>query len=148
MRIPGLFTALLLALIAQAQAAGTPTPMVLEGGRIIDVEQGQSLRSDPAVVFIDTRNPVNYGRRHIAGARLMAYRGGSANRPEFDASLDQFDVRQLPADKQTLIVFYSHGDTGWKSYKAAVTAIRAGYQRVHWMRGGFAAWRARGLPTE
>ena len=139
---------LLLAVILQAQAAGVPTPMILDGGQIIGVEQAQALRADPRVVFIDTRNPVNYGRSHIAGARLMAYRGGSANRPDFDPTLDEFDVSRLPEDKQTVIVFYSHGDTGWKSYKAAVTAISAGYQRIHWMRDGFAVWKERGLPME
>jgi rhodanese-related sulfurtransferase len=45
-------------------------------------------------------------------------------------------------------VFYSDGLTGWKSYKAAVLAVKAGYKNVMYMRGGFAEWEAKGAPVE
>jgi rhodanese-related sulfurtransferase len=66
----------------------------------------------------------------------------------FDASQDAFPLDKLPADKKARIVFYSDGPTGWKSYKAAVLAVKAGYTNVMYMRSGFAEWETRGLPVE
>jgi rhodanese-related sulfurtransferase len=54
----------------------------------------------------------------------------------------------LPADKGASIVFYSDGPSGWKSYKATVLSVGAGYRNVLWMREGFAGWTARNLPVE
>jgi len=60
--------------------------------------------------------------------------------PNFDASQDQFDLSKLPADKNAKIVIYSDGPTGWKSYKAAVMSVNAGYKNVMYFRGGYADW--------
>ncbi len=140
--------ALLIGTNPHANAAGIPTPTTLEGGGIISVEQAQRLAAVGGVLFVDVRNPVNYGRGHVPGARLIAYRGPSENRADFDPSQDRFDMGLLPTDRGAKIIFYSHGDTGWKSYKAAVTAIAAGYRNVHWMRNGFAGWKAQGYAVE
>ncbi len=142
--------ALVLALFTGA-AAGSgealPTPSELEGGRVISVEEGLALYQQGAT-FIDTRNPLNYGRGHVPGARHIGYQANSEKVVGFDASLDTFDLLALPQDKATVLVFYSHGDTGWKSYKAAVQSISAGYSRVYWMRDGWSGWSSAGYPVE
>ena len=45
-------------------------------------------------------------------------------------------------------MFYSDGPTGWKSYKAAVLAVKGGYKNVMYMRGGWDEWSGKGLPVE
>jgi 3-mercaptopyruvate sulfurtransferase SseA len=67
---------------------------------------------------------------------------------DFDRKADIFELDKLPKSKAATVVFYSDGPTGWKSYKAAVLAIGAGYADVRYMRGGFADWTAKGLPVE
>ena len=77
-----------------------------------------------------------------------AYKEKSDFKPDFDVSVDSFEVDKLPADKAAKIVIYSDGPAGWKSYKAAVLAIKAGYKNVFWMREGFAGWTAKSYPVE
>ena len=144
------WASLLAALLFSAllHAGAVPTPTSLDGGRIIDVDEAKGLLDGGEVHFIDTRSALNYGRGHVPGARLIPYGAKSEKRADFDASLDRFPLDRLPTDRDAALIFYSHGDTGWKSYKAAVLAIRAGHARVMWMRSGFAAWTAAGLPSE
>lgn len=132
---------------ALASNPGVPTPTELPGGRIVSLQEVRDL-ADGGARLIDVRSALNYGRGHIPGAVLAPYKGNSANRVDFDPSLDRFSLSALPEKRNTDVLIYSHGDTGWKSYKAAVTAIRSGYTRVHWFRKGLAAWEAVGLPVE
>ncbi|HEY5602686.1 MAG TPA: rhodanese-like domain-containing protein, partial [Gammaproteobacteria bacterium] len=66
----------------------------------------------------------------------------------FDIKQDQFDASKLPGDKTASIVFYSDGPNGWKSYKASVQAINAGYKNVMWYRGGTGEWESKGWKLE
>ncbi len=136
--------------IAPAFAAGDKpdTPTSVKGATVITVDDARALLDKNAATFFDMRNPLNFGKGHLPGATLIAYKEKSAFAPDFDASLDGFDLTRLPADKNTTVILYSDGPKGWKSYKAAVLAGQAGYTRVFWMREGFAVWTARGLPTE
>lgn len=137
-----------LALSGAAMAADEPppTPTNLEGGKVITADEGKKLVDAKSAVFIDTRNVVNFGKGHVPTAIAAAYKEKSEKVAGFDASLDQFDMTKLPAQKSAQIVFYSDGPTGWKSYKAAVLAIKGGYKNVMYMRGGFAEWLAKGYP--
>ena len=115
---------------------------ICRGGKILTAAQAKDLVGKAH--FFDMRRAANYGRGHIPGAVALPYDQKSTLSVDFDASLDRFDLAQLPADKGAAVVFYSDGPTGWKSYKAAVLAIRAGYTNVMWFRGGTAEWRAAG----
>lgn len=133
--------ALLLLLLPQLVIAANPTPENLPGGRIIDFQRMAQLQKNGDAVFVDVRNPVNYGRGHIPSAKLIPYSGKSSNSVAFEQKQDRFDLSALPADKQATLVFYSHGITGWKSYKAAMSAISNGYQQVAWYRAGLSDWK-------
>ena len=126
---------------------GIPTPETLTGGTIILPTEAKTLLDNKEGHFFDVRNPINFGRGHVAGASVLPYSGKSKKIVDFDASLDKFDVTQLPTNKNAVIVIYSHGITGWKSYKAAVSAIRAGYKDVRWMRQGYGKWLKMKYPT-
>jgi len=140
-------TAIALASSALAQVQ-LPTPTKLAGGKIITVDEGQQLASKKAAFFIDTRNPVNFGKGHVPGANAIPYKSGSDDVENFDAGKDKFDLSKLPTDKAKALVFYSDGPTGWKSYKAAVWAIKDGYKNVNYMRDGWSEWMKKGFPVE
>lgn len=139
------FLALILAFASSAFAADDPeTPKSLAGGKIVSAAEAKALGGKAA--FFDMRKAVSYGKGHLPGAQPLPYDQKSDKSEKFDATLDKFDMSQLPTDKSAPVVFYSDGPTGWKSYKAAVIAIRNGYTNVSWFRGGTAEWEAAGFP--
>ncbi len=148
--IPSLVTLLLLLLSFQAAwaKAKIPTPAELPGGKLVSVDESQVLVEQKNTVFFDTRSALNYGKGHIPGAAALPYFEKSAKAVDFDPAGDHVDLSRLPADKSATLVFYSHGETGWKSYKAAVLAIRTGYTDVRWFRSGFSSWLEKGLSAE
>jgi rhodanese-related sulfurtransferase len=140
-----LAAALMLMLCAPAIAADKPdTPTTVSGFAIVTPEEARALVGKAS--FFDMRSAINYGKGHIQGAKALPYGEKSGFTPDFDGSKDKFDTSKLPADKNATIVFYSDGPKGWKSYKAAVLASKAGYKNVKWMRAGTAGWQAKGLP--
>lgn len=136
----------LAAALALPAAAESQTPATAPGVQVITAEQARALVGRAA--FFDVRTRMNYGKGHIQGAVSLPYLQRSEERPDFDPSGDRFDLGRLPADKAAPVVFYSDGPTGWKSYKAAVLAGRAGHRDVRWMREGMSGWVARGLALE
>jgi rhodanese-related sulfurtransferase len=124
------------------------TPNSLPGGKVISVEDAKKLVDSKGAIFLDTRSVINFGKGHIPGATSVSYKEKSDFKVDFDASQDQLNLSKLPADKAAKLVFYSDGPKGWKSYKAAVVAIKSGYKSVMWMRDGSGAWIAKGYPTE
>lgn len=124
------------------------TPKSVAGGKVIGVAEAKALAAARSAVFIDTRSAVNYGKGRVPGAITAAYKEKSDPVENFDSSKDEFDFSKLPADKNARVVIYSDGPTGWKSYKAAVLAVKAGYRNVSYMRGGMSEWEAAGNPIE
>lgn len=124
------------------------TPSQVSGARVISVEEGRKLLDGKVATFIDTRSVVNFGKGHVPGALTAAYKEKSDKVEAFDAGVDSFELDKLPKDKGAAVVIYSDGPTGWKSYKATVLAVKAGWKNVHYMRGGFADWQAKGAPVE
>jgi rhodanese-related sulfurtransferase len=84
----------------------------------------------------------------VPGALLVPYGEKSAKEADFDRSQDQFDVAKLGPDRNASLIFYCNGAECWKSYKASVAAIQAGYKKVHWFRGGWPEWRSSGLKVD
>ena len=128
--------------------ASVETPTAVPGIKVISVDEGKTLAGAKSAAFFDTRNAMNFGKGHVPGAVSASYKEKSDKVADFDASKDDFDLSKLPADKNAKLVFYSDGPTGWKSYKAAVLAAKAGYKNVMYMRSGFADLEAKGLPVE
>jgi rhodanese-related sulfurtransferase len=136
------FAALLTSLPGLTLALDKPdTPTTLKGGTVIDLPALRSLLSSGKAVLVDTRSPLNFGKGHVPGALSVGYKELSAYSETFDASVDSFDMQRLPQDKDTPLVFYSDGPSGWKSYKAAVISVTQGYRRVHYFRAGWPAWQ-------
>lgn len=145
--VPAMIAALAFA-AAPALANKPETPTSIAGAKVVSVDEARAMATGKAAVFIDTRNAMNFGKGHVPGAMTASYKEKSEPVENFDASQDSFTMEKLPADKSAKVVFYSDGPTGWKSYKAAVLAVKAGYRNVMYMRGGFAEWEAKGAPVE
>ena len=123
------------------------TPASLPGVKSVGAEEVKKML-DAGVPVIDTRVAAEYAEKTIKGAKSVPYKEKSAKEPGFDASQDQFDLAKLPADKAAPLVFFCNSGECWKSYKASVVAHKAGYTKIHWFRGGFPEWSAKGLPTQ
>lgn len=137
--------ALAMMICAPVVAADKPdTPATVSGFAIVSPEEARALIGK--ATFYDMRSAINFGKGHIQGAKALPYGEKSGFTPDFDGSVDKLDMSKLPADKNATIVFYSDGPKGWKSYKAAVLATKAGYKNVKWLRTGTEGWQAKGLP--
>lgn len=145
---------LLLSLFAAVPAAlaaddnKPETPKTLEGVKVITATEAKTMIDGKEAKFFDMRSAINYGKGHLPGATPLPYKENSEYAASFDASKDTFDLSKLPADKKTPIVFYSDGPTGWKSYKAAALARKAGYKKVMWLREGTKGWEAKKFPLQ
>jgi rhodanese-related sulfurtransferase/ABC-type phosphate/phosphonate transport system substrate-binding protein len=116
------------------------TPRELPGAGVIDAAAVAELMRAGAV-YVDTRTDAEFKAGHVPQARLVPYVEKSAKDTDYDARLDSFDLAKLPQDKAAPIIFACNGPECWKSYKASHAAVKAGYTRVHWFRGGFPEWR-------
>jgi rhodanese-related sulfurtransferase/ABC-type phosphate/phosphonate transport system substrate-binding protein len=123
------------------------TPRVLPGTEVVGAPQAKQLMAR-GVALLDTRVATEYVAGRPAGAVSLPYAEHSAKETDFDPIKDQFDLAKLPADKNQEIMFSCGGPECWKSYKAAVLAIKAGHKRIYWFRGGIKEWMEAGFPID
>jgi rhodanese-related sulfurtransferase len=128
-----------------AQAADTP-PM-LAGATVASAEDVVAAQA-AGVPVIDTRVASEYADGHIKGAINVPYREKSEKDVAFDASKDEFNLGRLPKNKAAPVVLYCNGPECWKSFKASAVAIKGGFTKILWFRGGFPNWKSKGLPIE
>ena len=138
---------LLFAFAAESESAKLkPTPVTGPVNvKVVTPAEAKALHGK--AVFYDARKAMNFGKGHIPGAVSL-----SVTWQDKKVSLIErtpiFDKSKLPNDKNRLIIFCSHGTTGWKSYHAARVVAEIGYKNVHWMREGVAGWQKSGYPVQ
>jgi len=128
-------------------ALAVDNPATLAGTKLVNAAEAKKL-IDSGTPAIDTRVAAEYAEKTIKGAKNVPYKEKSAKDVSFDASQDQFDLSKLPTDKAAPMVFFCNGPECWKSYKASVVAMKAGYNHIYWFRGGMPEWSKAGLPTQ
>ncbi len=133
--------------LATMPALASETPPSLSGATVVTADKVKAL-VDAGAVVVDTRVAAEYAEAHVKGARSVPYKEKSAKSAGFNAADDHFDLAKLPSDKAAPVVFYCNGPECWKSYKASVAAVKAGYAKVQWFRTGMPEWKAKGYPTE
>ena len=133
--------------VLSAPCLAADVPETLAGAKVVTVDDVQKLQSS-GVVLVDARIAAEYAEAHIKGAISIPYHEKSDKSVSFDAAKDEFAANKLPADKAAPLVIYCNGPSCWKSYKASIAAIKAGFTNVLWFRDGFPAWQAKSLPTE
>lgn len=133
---------------AFAEEAKPDTPKTIEGVKVVSAVEAKALFDKKSASFFDMRSAINFGKGHIPGATAVPYKELSEFKVGFDSSKDSFDLKKLPADKSRAIIFYSDGPSGWKSYKAAFMARKAGYKNVMWLREGSKVWETKKFPIQ
>lgn len=140
--------------VAQTAAAfdyvstlGYFTPRSLPGATVTDAKTVAQLMQRGAI-YVDTRTEPEFKAGRVPGAKLVPYVEKSAKEADFDGKQDQFDLSKLPNERATELIFACNGAECWKSFKASHAALKAGYTKVYWFRGGFPEWRSAGLKTE
>lgn len=123
------------------------TPRSLPGAEVVDAAAVAQLLARGAH-YIDTRTDAEFKAGHVPGAKLVPYVEKSPKDADYDGSLDQFEVSQLGSDRNAELVFACNGAECWKSYKASHAAIKAGFKRVYWFRGGLPEWRSSGQKVD
>jgi rhodanese-related sulfurtransferase len=83
---------------------------------------------------LDVNAPGSWARARVPGARAL------------DAGA--FTERDLPAEKDALLVFYCSNPLCRKAPNAAKRATAMGYRQVRVMSAGISGWLAAGLPTQ
>lgn len=147
MEIRNFAAAAAFAALLAGPAIAADNPSTLPGAAIVTADAAKDLIAKGAQV-VDVRSANEYAEGHIKGAKNVPYKEKSDKKPAFDAAQDSFDLGKLPADKAAAMVFYCNGLECWKSYKAGITAVKAGYTKIHWLRGGLPEWKGKGYPTE
>lgn len=136
------------ALVVPPASATTPlTPPDLPGVTVVTAAQARDLVAE-GVLIVDTRVANEYVEQRIKGAVSVPYKEKSAKSANFNPRQDRFDLSKLPSNKNTPVIFYCNAGECWKSYKASKTAVKAGYTKVYWLRGGIPEWKNNGLPVE
>ncbi len=131
---------------AYVSQLGYFTPRDLKGARVVDAAAVAALLKDKAR-YVDARNDAEFGQAHVPGAVLVPYIEKSTKDADYDGSLDSFDTAKLGPDRDVALIFGCNGAECWKSYKASISAIKAGYKHVNWFRGGLPEWQAAGFKT-
>ncbi|NNJ96309.1 MAG: rhodanese-like domain-containing protein [Gammaproteobacteria bacterium] len=111
-------------------------PLHVEGATTVSVDEAKWLYDDGAI-FIDTRNPRYYARRHIPGSHHLDMKDGFTK-----------GALEAVANKDQPIVIYSSGEHCARGYRGTVFAVSWGYKKVYFFRGGFVDWRDVDLPLE
>lgn len=123
------------------------TPRSLPGAQVVDAATVTQLMQRGAR-YIDTRTDAEFKAGHVPGAQLVPYVEKSPKDADYDARLDQFDTTQLGSNRAAELIFACNGPECWKSYKASQAALKAGFSKVHWFRGGFPEWRSAGQKVQ
>lgn len=124
------------------------TPATLKGAKVIDATEAAAVADKGDAAIFDMRKALNFEKGHLKGAVSMPYDQKSDKTEKFDSAKDKYDLSALPKDKAKAVMFYSDGPTGWKSYKMAAIAVKEGYKKVLWFRGGTAEWTQKGFKLD
>src|SRR5262249_29789636 len=125
---------------------GTNTPLTIPGGRTIGTGMLENALArgkldGASFLTIDAWKPEH--RVYIPRSIYIPYAG------DFGTLEDEIQQR-LKDELATLtsgslempLVFFCYGAKCWESYNAALRAIKLGYTKVYWYRGGISSWEA------
>ena len=90
----------------------------------------------PDLVIIDNRYAGEFEKGHIEGAINL-----------LDTNMQRADVAHLAARPDTPLLFYCNGERCLRSSHAAQMAVKWGYTRIYWFRGGWQEWLDKQLPV-
>lgn len=133
------FIALLVLSLATLSAlADKPiAPQAVAGTTLVTAEQVVGMiRSVPELVIVDARNHDEYAKGHIEGALSI-----------LDTDMTEQLLAKSVHSKESPVLFYCNGERCLRSTNAAQKAVKWGYRRIYWLRGGWQEWTNKGLPV-
>jgi rhodanese-related sulfurtransferase len=111
----------------------TPTPSGLKAQSSVQDLKSRLEWGEPAFTIIDVRDRMTFNDGHIMGAMAMP--------------IDDL-VERAKSSIEPNRDIYVYGDTDEATATAASHLRQAGFQNVAELKGGLAAWKAVGGPTE
>jgi PQQ-dependent catabolism-associated CXXCW motif protein len=129
----------------------TDTPRAIPGGRVIGtaelelaVRRGMLDGSPFLPIDVAYYRDENHVVVPEIGAHHHINRGGQAGTfdDEIQKELKERLAELTKGDLNMPLVFFCIGARCWLSYNASLRAVKLGYTRVYWYRGGINAWRA------
>lgn len=123
---------------AQAAAEGNKVvaPETIPGTTRVDAEGVIALvEKMPDVVLIDSR---------VKSDRLQGYIEGSISLP--DGETHCRSLAKVVRSRTSPVLFYCNGVKCGRSVKAIEIAVKCGYSKVYWFRGGFEEWKEKSYP--
>jgi rhodanese-related sulfurtransferase len=106
----------------------------LMGLNVVSPRKLQQLMQKQPVSVLDVNSRQSWLTARVAGARPLDPMG--------------YDESELPADRDSMLVFYCSTFMCRKAPIAARHAREMGYRNVHVMSAGISGWIGAGLPTE
>lgn len=113
--------------------AGFPTPSAMQPQSRVQDLKSRLDWGEPALTIIDVRDRNAFNHEHITGAVSIP---ASALVSTVESNLEK--ERDI----------YIYGETDEETAASVETLREAGYTSVSELRGGLAAWKAVGYPTE
>lgn len=129
-------------MLCSGLAAATPPavkviiPDTIPGTTRVDAEAVIELASKtPNLVIIDAR---------IEGDRKHGFIEGSISLP--DAQTNCASLAKIIPKKNSPTLFYCNGVNCGRSVTASKIALKCGYTKLYWFRGGYEEWLAKNYP--
>lgn len=123
----------MLILLAVVSGGLLMAPQMRGGGRSIGTAEAVRLLNHQKGVLIDVCEPAEYAAGHVVGARNIPLGSLSTS-------------KDLPTNKALPLILLCA--SGSRAGRAAGALRRLGYESVHPVSGGNAAWREANLPME
>ncbi|MGB9094705.1 MAG: rhodanese-like domain-containing protein [Gallionella sp.] len=94
------------------------------------------INSLPLLVVVDSRRKDEFADGHIEGAINIS-----------DTEMTLAKLKKFAPQPDTPLLFYCNGERCRRSSIAARLALKWGYRKVFWFRGGWQEWSAKYLPV-
>lgn len=141
-RFPSVLFGLIFILCSEVAAATPPavkvfTPDKIPGTTLVNAEGMITLAArTPDLVIIDAR---------IAGDRKHGYIEGSVSLPDLQTNCASL-AKVIPK-KSSPALLYCNGVNCGRSVTSTHIALKCGYTKLYWFRGGYEEWTAKNYPV-
>ena len=122
--------------VSFANAADKVSPTTVAGARTVTAEEAKAL-FDKGVLFIDVRADPEWEAGRIPGAVHIELKKVFSK---------ETLSKQVKANEP--VVFYCNGPKCLRSSQASQKAVKWGFTKVNYFRGGIPAWESAGYPIE
>lgn len=136
--IPQIFTfiACSLLMLGAVQAA-EKTPESINGATRVTAEEVIELVGElDDLTVVDARK---------ASDRAKGWIEGSVGLPNTDTTPET--LAKVAPNKTAPVLFYCNGTKCGRSVESATNAVKWGYKKIYWFRGGMEEWENKGLPV-